>query len=142
MAETITIAGLILRDEQQRYLLIQKRLRRAYGSWNFPAGWADESEAPASAAVRETHQATGYAAEVVDDEPIYHELSDVKNRDYCAFLGRVVGGELVTQTDETMDARWFTYPQVQDLFKAGQIRDLWIMAAINRAEAYHENHRH
>jgi len=115
-----------------KYLLIQEKNPKAYGLWNIPAGYVDKGETIEAAAVREVKEESGY--DVALDGPIgvWHESSTKPVRH--AFRAHITGGELHTQPDEILDAKWLTYAEISQLNDAGKIRNSWIWEAITRAE--------
>lgn len=139
-AETVNIAGTVLRDEQGRYLMVQERIPAAYGLWNMPAGHQDAGETEQEAAVREAYEETGLRVELLSDEPIHKEHSDEKGHTYFAFLGKVVGGELEAQPEEILSAEWLALSVIKQLDAEGKIRSPWIMTSIQKAEDAHLRH--
>jgi len=73
--------------------------------WNLPGGGVESGEAPWQAVVREVLEETGLEVEVVRLAGLYSwtALDEV----IYSFVCRVIGGALLTHTDETDDARYF-----------------------------------
>ena len=138
--QTIVVAGVILRDEQGRYLLVQERQEKAHGQWNIPAGWAEISETPQRAAIRETKEEVGLTVEITDSSPLHSERHPEKARIYYAFMGKVIGGELSVAGDELLNAKWLSFPEIEVLQRDGKIRAEWVMTALAKAEQ-HAHHR-
>ncbi len=63
MPEKQDIAGVVVRDERGRYLMVQEKRKDVCGKWNLPAGWVDPGEAPEAAAIRWAREETGYEVE-------------------------------------------------------------------------------
>jgi 8-oxo-dGTP pyrophosphatase MutT (NUDIX family) len=135
----ITVAGVVLRDEEGRYLLVQEKQPGAYGLWNLPAGWVDEGESLVQAALREAREETGLEVELVGDEPINVADYPEKGRTLNAFLGRVVSGALKFQEEELLDARWLSLEKIKELESADKIRDPWVIKSIQAAETHENN---
>ena len=139
-AEYTHIAGTILRDSQDRYLMIQERLPSAYGLWNIPAGHQDSDETEQEAAVRETYEETGLKVELLDGHPINSETSQEGGHKYFAFLGKIVDGELKIQETEILNAKWMAFPEIKQLYEDGKVRSPWIMNSIQKAEDAYSRH--
>lgn len=100
---------LIFDDEGQ--LLLQHRAD--FDVWGLPAGALDTGETLTQTAIRETHEETGLWIEPLELLAIFagrkltypngDELFPVGH----SFLGRVVGGELRPNSDDSLDARFF-----------------------------------
>lgn len=79
MANQIQVAGITLKDNSGRYLLVQERLPHVYGLWNLPAGHVDEGETPQQAALREGLEETGFKVKLVSEEPLLVDADTEKN---------------------------------------------------------------
>lgn len=79
--------------------------RRDCDFWNLPGGGVESGEAAWQVVVREVREETGLEVEVVRLAGLYSwtAIDEV----IYSFVCRVVGGELLTHTDETDDARYF-----------------------------------
>jgi 8-oxo-dGTP diphosphatase len=79
--------------------------RRDCDFWNLPGGGVESGEAPWQAVVREVREEVGLEVEVARLAGLYSwtALDEV----IYSFVCRVIGGALLTQTDETDDARYF-----------------------------------
>jgi len=101
----------VIRDEQGR-VLIQ---RRPDGSWSLPAGAIEPGESPADAVVREVREETGLVVRPTtvlgvfgggDRQRTIYANGDEVEYTVVLFAADVVGGELSTAADETIDLRW------------------------------------
>src|SRR5437870_12385905 len=91
----INIAGVVLRDEQGRYLLVQEKKAHVYGLWNWPAGHVDEGEELTQAAIRETKEEVGLEVKILNPKPLYIGPGDKgTNNVVHSFYGRVISGNL------------------------------------------------
>lgn len=86
-------------------------LRRKTGFWEFPGGGLEWGEEPQRAAVRETQEETGLAAENVEFFTItsatYRKGDDEKHSVYIIYKGNANGTD-VKLTDEHEEYRWVT----------------------------------
>jgi len=106
-------ARTIVRDDQGRVLLIR---RADNGRWAVPAGAMELGESIADCAVRELYEETGLRAAAVTPYALYsgpaYTYTNMYGHTYQLFITsfRVDGwsGELLRETDETTDARFFT----------------------------------
>jgi len=104
--------SVIITDAQGRILL----QRRTDGDWwGLPAGGMEPGETPTQAAIREVREETGLEVELIRFLGLYTdpELCTVYpdgNRVQivgASFVGRIIGGELITHNEETAELRWF-----------------------------------
>ncbi|HXE10028.1 MAG TPA: NUDIX hydrolase [Verrucomicrobiae bacterium] len=140
MADLIEIAGVVARNDEGEYLLVQEMIPEAYGKWNLAAGHIDEAEGkretPGQAALREGNEETGYVFELVEDEPILVDTEVRPGYKFYAFLASIIGGDLQPPEAEILDAKWFSYSAIKQLEQSGQMRSTWQFAAIEKAEAH------
>ncbi len=127
-------AGVVLRDDARRYLLVQERNPKAYGLWNLPAGHVDAGESPQEAAVREALEEVGLIVELTDTEPLFYAEVPEKNRIRYAFLGVVKRGILTVRQDELLDAKWLTIEEIEALNLQNKIREAWVMESVRLAD--------
>ena len=105
-------ARAVLRDDAGRVLLIQ---RTDNGQWALPAGAMELGESIAEAGAREVREETGLTATGLTAFALYtgaaHTVTNQWGHTYqlhvTAFRVDDWHGDLVTQTDETTDARFF-----------------------------------
>jgi 8-oxo-dGTP diphosphatase len=92
----------VIFDDVDRVLFCH---RRDCDFWNLPGGGVESGEAPWQAVVREVREEVGLEVEVARLAGLYSwtALDEV----IYSFVCRVIGGALLTQTDETDDARYF-----------------------------------
>jgi 8-oxo-dGTP diphosphatase len=128
------VAGVVIRNEQGEYLLVQEKQPKAYGLWNLPAGWIDEGETPQQTAIREAKEELGLEVELVHNEPLHKSLNDDGTRELISFLAKVVSGELKPQETELLGAKWLSVQAVQKLLSEGKLRNRWTLESIKKAE--------
>ena len=124
------VVGCILQEEG-RYLLVQEKLPKAYGKWNLPAGHVDPGESTVHAAVREVKEETGLV--VTADKEVFSEAIPERDREFHIFTAQIVGGTLIVQPDEIMDAQWFSLDEIYQLQKDDQLRSEWMVRAIENS---------
>ncbi|MCH9609887.1 MAG: hypothetical protein S4CHLAM45_13870 [Chlamydiales bacterium] len=119
--------------EEQRILLI---LHKKLGKWLPPGGHVDPDELPHEAAIREVKEETGLEVELMQQEnlwipqkingrsiprpylnllfeiPKYKDINAHQHIDFV-YIGRVIGGALVQNREETDGIRWFTLDDLQ-----------------------------
>jgi 8-oxo-dGTP diphosphatase len=128
------VAGVVLRDGQDRYLLVQEKQKQAYGLWNLPAGWIDEGETPQQAAIREAKEEVGFDVKLIDDKPLHTALNSSKDRSLTSFKAEIIGGELKFQEDELLDAKWLSLEEIKRLKADGKLRADWVLESIYKVE--------
>jgi ADP-ribose pyrophosphatase YjhB (NUDIX family) len=113
------VSGLV-RDERGGILLVR---HANDGLWVFPGGILDVDEVPAEGVVREIREETGLDVEVVrllgvyggPDFRISYRNGDEVSYFEAVFECRVVGGELSTSLDETLDVRFVAAGELPEL---------------------------
>lgn len=128
------IAGVILRDNTGKYLLVQEKNPKVYGKWNIPAGYVDDGETPVKAAVREAAEEVGLQVELISDEPMYEYFNETKHKGYFAFIGNVIGGEIKPDSVEILSTGWKSFTEISELNASHEIREPWIMEALTKVE--------
>jgi ADP-ribose pyrophosphatase YjhB (NUDIX family) len=100
----IGVAIAIMRNDE--VLLIQ---REDFEVWGLPGGEVDDGESLAQAAVREAHEETGFEVALTRLVGVYSipEFTSL-NPHIALFAAEVIAGDLQSQSDETLDARFFT----------------------------------
>lgn len=114
-------AAAIIRDEQGRFLLQQ---RADNGRWGLAGGAVDPGEEPAEAAVREAFEETGLHVEPIKLVGLFggkRQVVQYPNGDKMAYISatfecRVIGGEIIPVSDETLDVRWFAPHEMPQSF--------------------------
>ena len=130
-------AGAVIRKEGT-FLLVQEKQPAAYGLWNFPAGRVDVGDTIKHTAVREAKEESGFDIELIREIDIYHDSE--KSAVCHAFAARIIGGELAFPPEEMLDARWFTFTEIEKMHHEGKTRGSWIVEATriveNNLESY------
>lgn len=121
MAQKQDIAGVVVRDEQGRYLLVQEARQDVRGKWNLPAGRVDPGEAPETAAVREAREESGYEVKIVE-KPLFEGFVESAGRTFHIYEAKVIGGERCVNPKEVLDVAWLSYTEIVNLHADGRIR--------------------
>jgi len=96
-------------DDNGRILLNQRRDNQ---KWNPPGGRVEAGEMPAETVVRETLEETGLHVEV---ERLVGFYGKEGQTDYVfTFLCRVIGGQILPETAETLDCRYFALNKIPE----------------------------
>jgi ADP-ribose pyrophosphatase YjhB (NUDIX family) len=93
----------VVRDAENRLLLVQRGHPPAQGSWTLPGGRVEPGESPAEAAAREVREETGLQVEVGRLLATLPVLGYVVHD----FTATVTGGTL-RAGDDADDVRWFS----------------------------------
>jgi 8-oxo-dGTP diphosphatase len=100
--QRIVCAGVVVRDDAGRLLMIRRGTDPGRGLWSLPGGRVEPGETPAAAAVREAREETGLAIEVGELLATVDVLDDYVVHDFAA---TVVGGALHAG-DDAAEVRW------------------------------------
>lgn len=127
------VAGTVIKKDG-KYLLIQEKRPndpRVHELWNFPAGRVDAGDTIEQTAIKEAKEECGFDVELVRKLDIWQDSE--KEPPQHAFEARIVGGELAFPRDEILDARWFSFGEVENM--ADKLRGGWVLGAIRMLEA-------
>lgn len=123
----LVVAGVVLQKDG-KYLLVQEAKQRARGLWNWPAGKVEEGMTITETAIKEAKEESGYNVELVREIAVWHEEADAPAEH--VFEARIISGELKFPPDEILDARWFTFAELQGM--RDQLRGQWILGTIEK----------
>ena len=117
----------VLLKENDKFLLVQEKAKRAFGLWNIPSGKVENTETFEQAAIREAKEETGYNI-VIEKEIANFMTTFPDTKELHIFLGKIINGKLTLPENEIMDAQWFTYKEIC-LMKDILVGD-WVIQAV------------
>lgn len=131
LAQTNIVAGVVIKQDG-KYLLVQENRpgTAVHGTWNFPAGKVEEGDSIEKTAVKEAQEEVGYDVELIRKLDIFQ--ADAKSPAKHAFEAKIIGGQLNWPKDEILTAKWFSWPEIQEM--KDQLRADWIIGAISILE--------
>lgn len=109
----VPAAGVVSFDAAGKVLLVRAA---EGGKWTIPGGMVEPGESPAEAAVREMKEETGLEVELLSilgvfggpDFRIVYSNGDQVSFVSTTFLAKVVGGSLMLEASEVLEARYFS----------------------------------
>ena len=97
----------VFSTDNQRVLLFK---REDFRIWALPGGNVERGETLEEAAIRETHEETGYRVRITRPVGAYH-LSQTDELRYV-YRGAVTGGQAIERGPETVAVKWFPVDQL------------------------------
>ncbi|TPG72880.1 NUDIX domain-containing protein [Brevibacillus laterosporus] len=102
--------------QEDRVLLIREDSEEKGGLWNIPSGVVQAGEKIMDAAVRETRTKTGLDVDLISLSGIYQFVSATgKQLVRNVFTAKVIGGSVQIDGKEIIEARWFSFPEIDQL---------------------------
>lgn len=130
MSNIIDIAAVVLRNDEDKFLLVQEGQPKARGLWNLPAGHVDPDETPQRAAIREALEETGYKVVLDSNSPLLDLHAPEGTHRFFIYSGKIHSGQLHVDGEEILDAKWCTLDEISRLKDAGVLRKPWVYDAI------------
>ena len=97
--------GTIIRDNEDRLVLVRRAIEPGYGKWVFPGGYVDRGEEVHVAAVREAREEVGLEVRLDHLINVYSYPSPAPV--IIVYAAVIVGGSLQID-DESLEGRFFT----------------------------------
>lgn len=109
------VAVVILAQQADTILLVQRSVDPGLGKWALPAGFVDAGEAPADAAQREMCEETSLNVRIDRLLDVFSASDDGGLADIIiAYAASVIDGT-VCAADDAADARWFAADELPEL---------------------------
>ena len=123
------IVGGIIKNIDNKYLLIKERKEKYYGMYNIPAGHLEENELLIDGAKREIKEETGYT---VDVKGIV-QVGDTEKFTSFIFYCEIISEQESYNSDEILSVEWLSLDEINNI--ADQLRSPeLILDAIKRVE--------
>ncbi|MDP2631388.1 MAG: NUDIX hydrolase [Candidatus Uhrbacteria bacterium] len=104
----IICGALVIKDNE--FVIVQEAQGLVRGLWNIPAGHLDLDENIHAGTIREIKEETGLDIKIEGLVGVYQHKSKLGNNVVgFYFHTSVSGGELKTDPEEIMDAKWVTF---------------------------------
>ena len=108
----LAASTVVIKDDQ--LLMVRQGKGRKRGLWNLPGGKVEADESPMQAAIRETHEETGYVVALDGVHGIQRYINrSGKLTARCLFRATVEDGQPECDGFEIMDVRWLGVKQVK-----------------------------
>jgi ADP-ribose pyrophosphatase YjhB (NUDIX family) len=106
-------------EQDGKLLLVQRKNPPFQGTWHFPSGYVEVDERPEEAAVRETFEECGLIVNTKTLAGAYFYNDDDRGNGVVLFYSAIVVGGCLRPSDETSDARYFSWQELLKIEVAG-----------------------
>lgn len=106
-------ARVIIKNSDDRFLLLQEKNGPSKGTWTFPGGRIDPGEDIQATAVREAKEETGLAINIIRLVASFDSQEVGLPFQTHIFECVVAGGALNPPKHEILDARWFSKEEIE-----------------------------
>ena len=110
------IVGGIIKNSDNKYLLIKERKEKYYGMYNIPAGHLEENELLIDGTKREIKEETGYT---VDVKGIV-QIGDTEKFTSFIFYCEIISEQESYNSDEILSVEWLSLDEINNI--ADQLR--------------------
>jgi ADP-ribose pyrophosphatase YjhB (NUDIX family) len=108
------VAVVVFIEQAEQVLLIRRGIEPSKGLWALPAGFIEQEEPPAEAAIRETYEETGLLVAVTRLLDVFPKRDNGAANIVIAYAAQVVGGTLHAG-DDAEQVGWFARDQIPEL---------------------------
>lgn len=102
-----------------KFLVVQEKLPKAYGQWNWPAGKAEEGSTLIENAQREGEEETGYKIKILDKIDIFEK----EFKPLHLYSAEIIGGQARPQPEEILQLGWYSLEDLEKL----PLRHPWVL---------------
>lgn len=114
MQATLVVSAGVIRDG--RVLMVQEGKEYCRGMWGLPGGRVEPGERIGDAIVRELREETGLDVRIAGVTRVIRYVSQMGYHTVrFNFVVEPIGGELVVDGTEIIDARWLSYDEIEAL---------------------------
>ena len=114
MKPTLVVSAGVV--ENGRVLMVQEGKAHCRGMWGLPGGRVEDGERLDDAIIRELREETGLDVRIAGITRVLRYTSQMGYHTLRVnFLAERVGGSLVVDGSEIIDARWMTYDEIAAL---------------------------
>ncbi len=125
------VSGVVVKKDE-KFPLVQEKKPAVYDKWNLPAGKAEVGLSLEKNAIKEAKEETGFDVRIIRLIGNYFEEGD-RSIEF-AYEAEIVGGDISFDKDEILDVRWLSYAELLKMDKDGEIRNFWVMQAIEDSQ--------
>ena len=134
MPEASIVAGVVIRNAEGKYLLVQERKEPFNGLWGFPGGHVDPGETFEQAAIREALEEVGLTVGISDEKPLLVAKLIHHDKTYYAYRAEITSGELMIDPSELLDAQWLSLDKITEMDRTHKTREPMVLQAVIEAE--------
>lgn len=131
MSDSIHLTVAVVVEHENRYLMVRELCTDAM-RYNQPAGHVEPGETPVEAAIRETHEETGWhiAPTSIISFSTYKAASNGVTYYRLAFAAKAIKFDESAEIDSDIEeAVWLSYEEIQGL--TGQLRSPLVLEALD-----------
>ncbi|MBR4351090.1 MAG: NUDIX hydrolase [Bacilli bacterium] len=123
------IVGGVIRNNENKYLLIKEKKEKYYGMYNLPAGHLEENELLLDGAKREIKEETGYDVDIKG----LIQIGNTEKFTSFIFYCEITSDQELYNSDEIMSVEWLNYEDIKNISNNLRSPEL-LLDAIKRIE--------
>ena len=112
-----------------KFVLVKEAQPHVYGKWSYPIGHLELDEDILAATIREVKEETNLDIKLEGLIGVYEQNRNGNNAVKFVFKASVIGGELKHQESELLDAKWFSFEDLEKL-KDEELRIFDLMPSV------------